>query len=353
MLLSVIIPVYNGEKYIQGCVTSVLNQKNKNLEIIIINDGSTDHTYELCKKLAKEDIRIKILNKANCGVASARNDGIRSAKGKYLIFLDSDDIWDRDFYNNEIEDLLKKDYDMIGFTYGVANEKMSRFIDKPICDEVIMNCEDSKKVTINYGRHHSSYAIKKDIVDKNEIIISGIRNEDEIFRNKCLYKSNVIRYFNKNIFYYRNNPQSVTHQKIDIEKVYKGIIDNWLEAKEWFYKQNEKDTLIQEHCDNMIASLVMEMIRETCKSDLVFNIRQKSNIPRLYEEYLPIIIGFSWNTNLVKEYKLYTSNSRIYTIKYYLLGRIQKIYKYISNEITLIDKFRNGLRYRNILDMHK
>ena len=102
-LVSIIIPVYNTEKYLSKCLESVINQTYKNLEIILINDGSTDKSKEICESFAKKDKRIQILNKENSGVSSARNHGMRLAKGQYIAFIDGDDYAEE----NYIEELLK------------------------------------------------------------------------------------------------------------------------------------------------------------------------------------------------------------------------------------------------------
>ncbi len=94
MLISVIIPVYNVEKYLDRCLISVINQSYKNLEIIIVNDGSTDGSYLICLEYAKKDNRIKLFNKSNGGLSSARNYGIENSSGEYLAFIDSDDYVD-------------------------------------------------------------------------------------------------------------------------------------------------------------------------------------------------------------------------------------------------------------------
>ena len=350
MLLSVIIPVYNGEKYIEDSVMSVLNQAYQNLEIIIINDGSIDRTHSICERLVKIDDRVKVINKTNGGVASARNLGISESKGKYIVFLDSDDIWDKNFYNEDLSLLLKQDYDMIGFGYSLANENMNRFKYNSVDERTIINCKDIDKVTINYGRHHSSYIIKKRIIEDNDITISGTYNEDEIFRNKCLYKSNKIAYVNKNIFYYRNNTQSVTHQKKNIKKVYSNIINNWIEAKEWFSNQNDRDILIQEHCNNIIASLVLEMIRLMCEEHICIDIEKSKNIKNEYKEYLPIIRKFSWDPKLIREYSLYKNNPKIYAISCYIKGCLKKIGKNICRRVSVIHNMREIFKYRSILN---
>ena len=89
--ISVIIPAYNAEKWIYNCVKSVLSQNDDNFEIIIVNDGSKDNTLALCKKLENDDKRIILVDKKNGGVSKARNEGIKKATGKWVVYLDSDD----------------------------------------------------------------------------------------------------------------------------------------------------------------------------------------------------------------------------------------------------------------------
>lgn len=95
-LISVIIPVYNAEKYLNRCVDSILNQSYENLEIILVNDGSTDLSFSICNDYLKVDKRIKLINKINQGAAQARNTGLDFAKGEYITFVDSDDLISRE-----------------------------------------------------------------------------------------------------------------------------------------------------------------------------------------------------------------------------------------------------------------
>lgn len=91
--ISIIVPVYNSEKYIADCVRSISNQTYKNIEIILVNDGSTDTSGEICDRLAQNDERIKVIHKENGGTSAARNDGIDAASGDYITFVDNDDTW--------------------------------------------------------------------------------------------------------------------------------------------------------------------------------------------------------------------------------------------------------------------
>ena len=97
-LISVIVPIYNSEKYLDNTIKSIINQTYKNLEIILVDDGSTDKSYEICKKYQKKDNRIKLFHQKNKGVSFARNIGIENSNGEFLTFLDSDDLIDKKMY---------------------------------------------------------------------------------------------------------------------------------------------------------------------------------------------------------------------------------------------------------------
>ena len=101
-LISVVVPIYNVEKYLPRCIDSIINQTYKNLEIILVNDGSKDRSLEICKNYMIRDFRIKIINKPNGGLSDARNAGIKQASGKYICFVDSDDF----IKEKMIEDML-------------------------------------------------------------------------------------------------------------------------------------------------------------------------------------------------------------------------------------------------------
>ena len=102
--VSIIIPVYNIEKYIEECVNSVLVQSYKNFEVILVDDGSKDRSSIICDDLANLDNRIKVIHKKNGGLSSARNAGIKASKGDYIAFIDGDDYWDdRDFLKDVVK----------------------------------------------------------------------------------------------------------------------------------------------------------------------------------------------------------------------------------------------------------
>ncbi len=112
-LLSVIVPVYGVEKYIGQCLDSVINQTYKNLEIIVINDGTKDRSAEIAREYAKKDSRIKVYDFCNGGLSAARNRGLKKARGEYIAFVDSDDWIDRDMYGDMMSKMLRYKLDMV------------------------------------------------------------------------------------------------------------------------------------------------------------------------------------------------------------------------------------------------
>ena len=98
--ISVIVPVYNAEKYLNYALSSICGQTYQNLEILLIDDGSTDNSLKCCEEWAKKDKRIRVFHQENAGASAARNAGIEHASGQYVMFMDGDDWIDRDMYEN-------------------------------------------------------------------------------------------------------------------------------------------------------------------------------------------------------------------------------------------------------------
>ncbi|WP_154973361.1 glycosyltransferase family 2 protein [Priestia megaterium] len=122
-LVSIIVPVYNVEKYVERCLLSILNQTYKNFEVIIINDGSTDRSLNIMEKISEEDDRIFIYNKENGGQASARNMGLRYMKGDYLIMVDSDDYIEECLIETCLKTVKETKCDLVLFDRYNINEK--------------------------------------------------------------------------------------------------------------------------------------------------------------------------------------------------------------------------------------
>lgn len=119
-LLTIVIPVYNGEEYIERCLNSIINQTYKNLDIIIVNDGSTDKTQEICEKYLERDNRIRLISHPNMGVAASRKKAVETAKGEYVSFVDSDDYIELDMF--EILMPYMKDVELVTSGYSIGEK---------------------------------------------------------------------------------------------------------------------------------------------------------------------------------------------------------------------------------------
>lgn len=139
--VSVIVPVYNVEKYLKQCLDSIVNQTYKNLEIIIVNDGTKDNSMKIVEEYL-QDKRIKVINKENGGLSSARNRGIEEATGEYISFVDSDDYIDLNLYNTIVSEMLSREEIYI-FNYNRYKEKINYL------ESNVLNLKKMKKIPQN------------------------------------------------------------------------------------------------------------------------------------------------------------------------------------------------------------
>ncbi len=152
--ISVIVPVYNCEKYLEKCLESICGQTYQNLEIILVEDGSEDRSPEICKEYEKRDKRIRVVSKKNEGVAVARNTGLDYATGDYIGFVDSDDYIDRDMYETLYANLKEQDAQMsicgIYHVYSNRTERPKEILKKTVNrDEAVYMVLESRYISVN------------------------------------------------------------------------------------------------------------------------------------------------------------------------------------------------------------
>lgn len=212
--LSIIIPIYNSEKYLRECLDSIVNQTYQNLEIILIDDGSKDDSYSICKEYRKKDKRIKYIYQENSGVSQARNKGIKWATGKYLTFVDSDDFVDLDTYETVLKEM--KNTDLVGFGYYTLyqnkiknqNIKGIETINKSDCINCLFKTNSYRGFCCN--KIYDTDLIKKNKLqfDKNLFLY-----EDLKFNIEYLSYCKKIKYIKNPKYYYRVTQNSATQIK--------------------------------------------------------------------------------------------------------------------------------------------
>lgn len=218
-LISVVIPLYNSEKYISECVHSIIdNYKYDDLEIIIVNDGSTDKSQGIVKELVEIDKRIIMINQDNKGPSAARNRGLAKANGKYILFVDSDDFLESRALTHFRELLVKGNYDTVIFNYKRFTENNETFNNKPLfANEYKYSYKDKKDLyrrlvatsDLNHpvAKYYSMKIVKEKKIKFDESISIG---EDRIFNMEYFYFSNSGVYHDLYLYNYRYNPGSLT-----------------------------------------------------------------------------------------------------------------------------------------------
>lgn len=211
-LVSVIIPIYNVEKYLSECLDSIINQTYKNLEIILVDDGSPDGCGKICDEYAEKDSRIKVIHKENGGVSSARNVGIETSNGEWIYFCDPDDVIEKKLIELALGMALKESTDMCFFDYDTFNEKGSKKYIALESNETIFKNTDNLKTLITYFSAMGTvcnFIISVNII-KNKIKFdeSISFSEDELFKLQIYGQINSFSYLHKVLYHYRISENS-------------------------------------------------------------------------------------------------------------------------------------------------
>lgn len=209
MKISVIIPVYNVEKYLKRCLDSIVNQTYKNLEIILVDDGSTDKSGNICDEYAAKDKRIIVIHKENGGVSSARNKGLDICIGDYISFIDSDDWIEEDFFEYVVNNA--KDNDLLIFDYYITNGKSTKWIKYRKTKFEISKDECLIELTKAKLQSYLWVMIFKSELFYNIRFPQNRNYEDQAIMHLHIDKCQKIKYCNKAFYNYYQNPKGITH----------------------------------------------------------------------------------------------------------------------------------------------
>ncbi len=340
--VSIIVPVYNTEKYLEEAVESLLNQKYKDIEIILINDGSTDKSLDVCKELKNIDKRIILIDQDNQGVSIARNKGIESATGKYIMFFDSDDILNKNAIDFCHERMEKYDLDELRFKL-IKLKNINRYNQKNIINEIsyidekteCLNCvlksmsdiiPSSKKKYVPIGSCCTGI-YKSSLIKQEQIRFEELEyGEDYIFNLDYITKSSKIA-FTPNIFYiYRMRESSASHKLDSKKKIESQIKTSMIIEKKLdkiYYKESKIISLGYQlsafrGMANLIITSHSSLIEKKESYKKLSNNNNLKEIALLYpirnlSIYKRLQLNFMINTSFWKGYLLIKCN---YIIKY-------------------------------------
>lgn len=245
-LISVIVPVYNVENYLDRCVDSIVNQTYKNLEIILVDDGSTDSSGRKCDEWKKKDNRILVVHKKNGGLSDARNAGLEVANGTYIGFVDSDDFISLDMYRILLKTMIETNSDIVECNRRSFTD--SDIIHEANTDSFSVEVFGSEKALLELILERKLKQTAWNKLYQRQIITTlfevGKINEDEYWTYQIFGKANTIAAVNAELYYYYQRESSIMHEKYSIKR-----LDGVIARKERLvYIENNYPNLFNQAC---------------------------------------------------------------------------------------------------------
>ncbi|MDA3057749.1 glycosyltransferase [Campylobacter sp. VBCF_05 NA6] len=321
-LISIIVPVYNVKKYLKECLNSIVSQTYTNLEIILVDDGSTDGSGEICDEFAKQEARIKVLHQKNAGQAVARNAGLDIMQGEYLSFVDSDDMID-ETYIETLYNLIKKyntkismaSYTKFKSQSEIANLKNFECVERIITPKDIFkgSCKKEKFYLTAIWRilYHKS-------IFKNLRFPSGKIHEDiavwfDIFKNE-----KNIAISNKYIYFYRVNLNSTVRKKID-EKFFV-IFENTQKFTDNIVKAYSD---LQKEANYLLCHIKMQTIIKILKYDDEKYYSKINEYHKFLQEKLDIMFAIKSNFKFGLAMSFFHMSPKIFKFVYTLYKKLK------------------------------
>lgn len=292
-LISIIVPCYNVEKYAERCIDSLINQTYSNIEIILVNDGSTDNTLNILKKMKNKDDRIVLIDQANAGLSGARNTGLINSNGNIVSFVDSDDFVDKFFIEKLYINMTINSADISACDYIYIDENNNIWNNvKKKKEKIYSNIEALKdmftgKQLIEVMTWNKLYK-KSLFIDNNIEFPVGKLHEDNFTTYKLFYHSNKISLITDKLYYYLQRSNSIMGKKfnekrldilISIDETRKFLIDNNCKSMLKYY---ETYKILVEL--NLITNMYRDNYREKKLNELIDDIK---------DNYKKIMFDFS------------------------------------------------------------
>lgn len=218
MLFSIIIPVYNADKYIEKCIESIISQDRNKFEIIVVDDGSTDNTGIICDKYSNKYSNIKVFHTENKGVSRARNLGLSEAIGDYILFVDADDWVTSDYI-----DVISKEIEGVDLLFFSNNRVIDeKIIKQSYGDAYVENRAETEELILNIKKQKYEYfgftwnkCFSRNIISKNNILFVNDLSvrEDEVFTNIYCSYVNSIKFIKKILYNYREQITGLTYKE--------------------------------------------------------------------------------------------------------------------------------------------
>ena len=334
--ISIIIPTYNSEKFIEECISNTLNKINKEIELIIINDNSIDNTKKICIKFLNKKNNIRLINlKKNCGVSVARNIGIKESKGKYLIFLDSDDLLSKNTINQINKLANKSNGDDIFFF--PSYDPINKIIDNNSLKRKLSNKSflDNIENFNNFRLTCWNFVYKKEFLEKKNIKFTNIRIfEEQIFLSKILIEAKNFQIFRRPLYQRRIVEVNSLSSKVGYDIVL-SCVKNIYALIKFYQKKSSSLTKIEKiFLDSRFTFLMKEMV----KNMILLKKNQISNIVNIISKKYNFKKNKIYtNTILKKLFKDSRSLDKMFTRKINIeKNKIFKVLNRVSDKDTIL-----------------
>lgn len=278
-LISIIVPVYNVELYLKDCIESILYQSYTNFEVILVNDGSSDNSLNICNHFYTLDKRVILINKINGGLSDARNRGLESAKGDFICFIDSDDIIHQDFLKILITNIDDCDFVMVNYESFMKIEDTSiNLYPQPLKYKVFSSYESLQLIeTFKYPLFVLAWnkLYKRDLWKYLRFPYGKI-HEDEFVIHHILDNCQKVKFIDLNLYYYRQRSDSIM-SSAKAEKAINDKIEAYADRRDFFIRNGIKDrahdlnSLIITKCALREVSKDNKHFIKIVLSDYIFN----------------------------------------------------------------------------------
>ncbi|MBQ7759550.1 MAG: glycosyltransferase family 2 protein [Acidaminococcaceae bacterium] len=240
--VSIIVPVYNVELYLEKCILSLINQTYKNIEIILIDDGSTDKSGKICDEYCQRDNRIKVFHNKNNGVSHARNYGINNSCGDYIAFVDSDDYVDKKYVERLIGGIETEEYDLVVCRYFTIDYVRRKTIEHNINGTLTNKFYDDYSKIVNFIGGPVFKIYKSSIIKHNKLNFpeNMSYSEDRVFNNKFFRYVNKYKFIDEALYYYSSRDNN-SLSKIRNEKNYVSALYELYDLKKFLDSKNIKE----------------------------------------------------------------------------------------------------------------
>ena len=245
--ISIIVPIYNVESYLERCLQSLVGQTYSDIEIILVDDGSTDSCPQICDKWAENDERIKVIHKENGGLSDARNAGIAVATGDYIAFVDSDDWVELDYYEVLIQKLIENDADIIECGVYLVNEMGELLTQRSAKNEILVlnRVEALQKLVMEDGVYQTVWnKLYKRGVIQNILFEVGKYHEDEFWTYQVLDRMERMVIISSPKYYYMQRSSSIMGERYSIKRL--DGLEARMERMQFLQKYDKLSTLTKQ-----------------------------------------------------------------------------------------------------------